>query len=127
MPAPDSEPGRSSDRQEWFATTHWSVVLAAGEAASPVGGTVLNSVFSAEIEDEVSSTVYFPEGQTVSVSVNWSDTLSNIFSVLPYRIDKCGHFPSRKAAINGSLIAQFLARESSSAIVVKTRKVRRVG
>ena len=38
-----------------------------------VGGTVLNSVFSAEIDDEVSSTVYFPEGQTVSVSVNWSD------------------------------------------------------
>lgn len=29
MPAPDSEPGRSSDHQEWFVTTHWSVVLAA--------------------------------------------------------------------------------------------------
>ncbi|MFT3970699.1 MAG: Gfo/Idh/MocA family oxidoreductase [Micropruina sp.] len=38
-----------------------------------VGGTVLNSVFSAEIDDEVSSTVYYPGGQTVSVSVNWSD------------------------------------------------------
>lgn len=38
-----------------------------------VGGTVLNSVFSAEIDDEVSSTIYYPGGQTVSVSVNWSD------------------------------------------------------
>jgi len=38
-----------------------------------VGGTVLNSVFSAEIDDEVSSTLYFPENRTVSVSVNWSD------------------------------------------------------
>jgi RNA polymerase sigma-70 factor (ECF subfamily) len=35
MPAPDSEPGRSSDRQEWFATTHWSVVLAAGHDSAP--------------------------------------------------------------------------------------------
>ena len=38
-----------------------------------VGGTVLNSVFSAEIDDEVSSTLYYPENRTVSVSVNWSD------------------------------------------------------
>lgn len=38
-----------------------------------VGGTVLNSVFSAEIDDEVSSTIYYPDGKTVSVSVNWSD------------------------------------------------------
>ena len=38
-----------------------------------VGGTVLNSVFSAEIDDEVSSTIYYPGGKTVSVSVNWSD------------------------------------------------------
>lgn len=38
-----------------------------------VGGTVLNSVFSAEIDDEVSSTLYYPEGKTVSVSVSWSD------------------------------------------------------
>lgn len=38
-----------------------------------VGGTVLNSVFSAEIDDEVSSTLYYPGGRTVSVSVNWSD------------------------------------------------------
>ncbi|MEA4945867.1 MAG: Gfo/Idh/MocA family oxidoreductase [Propionicimonas sp.] len=38
-----------------------------------VGGTVLNSVFSAEIDDEVSSTLYYGQGRTVSVSVNWSD------------------------------------------------------
>ncbi|MGC3953805.1 MAG: Gfo/Idh/MocA family oxidoreductase [Propionicimonas sp.] len=38
-----------------------------------VGGTVLNSVFSAEIDDEVSSTLYYDQGRTVSVSVNWSD------------------------------------------------------
>lgn len=35
MTALDSEPGRSSDRQEWFATTHWSVVLAAGHDSAP--------------------------------------------------------------------------------------------
>ena len=35
MPAPDSERGRSSERQEWFATTHWSVVLAAGHDSAP--------------------------------------------------------------------------------------------
>lgn len=38
-----------------------------------VGGTVLGRVFSAEIDDEVSSTLYYPGGRTVSVSVNWSD------------------------------------------------------
>ncbi len=38
-----------------------------------VGGTVLNSVFSAEIDDEVCSTLYFPGGRTVSLSTNWSD------------------------------------------------------
>ena len=35
MPAPDPHPGRSSERQEWFATTHWSVVLAAGHDSAP--------------------------------------------------------------------------------------------
>jgi DNA-directed RNA polymerase specialized sigma24 family protein len=44
MPVPDSEPGRSSDRQEWFATTHWSVVLAAGEAASPQSSEALEKL-----------------------------------------------------------------------------------
>jgi predicted dehydrogenase len=38
-----------------------------------VGGTVLNRVFSREIDDEVASTLYFPEGKTAQLSVNWSD------------------------------------------------------
>lgn len=38
-----------------------------------VGGTVLNSVFSAEIDDEVAATLYYPDGATVQVSVNWAD------------------------------------------------------
>ena len=38
-----------------------------------VGGTVLNSVFSRETEDEVFSTLYYPEGKTAQISVNWSD------------------------------------------------------
>lgn len=38
-----------------------------------VGGTVLNSVFSGEIDDEVCSTLYFSDNRTVSLSVNWSD------------------------------------------------------
>jgi predicted dehydrogenase len=43
-----------------------------GEPAG-VGGTVLNSVFSREIDDEISSTLYFREGRTAQISVNWSD------------------------------------------------------
>lgn len=42
-------------------------------APQGVGGTVLNRVFSAEIDDEVSSTLYFDAGTTAQVSVNWSD------------------------------------------------------
>ena len=38
-----------------------------------VGGTALNRVFSREIDDEVASTLYFPEGKTAQISVNWSD------------------------------------------------------
>jgi predicted dehydrogenase len=38
-----------------------------------VGGTVLNRVFSRETDDEVFSTLYFPEGKTAQISVNWSD------------------------------------------------------
>ena len=44
MPVPDSEPGRSSDRQEWFATTHWSVVLAARDRVSPGASEALNDL-----------------------------------------------------------------------------------
>jgi len=43
-----------------------------GEPAG-AGGTVLNRVFSREIDDEISSTLYFPEGRTAQLSVNWSD------------------------------------------------------
>lgn len=42
-------------------------------APTGVGGTVLGSVFSAETEDEVFSTLYFPDGVSGQVSVNWSD------------------------------------------------------
>lgn len=38
-----------------------------------VGGTVLNSVFSKETDDEVYSTLYFADGKSAQVSVNWSD------------------------------------------------------
>jgi predicted dehydrogenase len=38
-----------------------------------VGGTVLGSIFSREIDDEVHSTLYFPGGQTSRIAVNWSD------------------------------------------------------
>jgi predicted dehydrogenase len=38
-----------------------------------VGGTVLNQVFSREIDDEVYTTLFFHEGRTAQVSVNWSD------------------------------------------------------
>ena len=40
---------------------------------SGVGGTVLNSIFSKETDDEVFSTLYFPDGKSAQVSVNWSD------------------------------------------------------
>jgi predicted dehydrogenase len=38
-----------------------------------VGGTALNSVFSRETDDEVFSTLYYREGATAQISVNWSD------------------------------------------------------
>lgn len=38
-----------------------------------VGGTVLNKIFSKEIDDEVFSTLYFTGGRTAQLSVNWSD------------------------------------------------------
>jgi DNA-directed RNA polymerase specialized sigma24 family protein len=44
MPAPDSEHGRSSDRQEWFATTHWSVVVNAGHDSGPGAREALESL-----------------------------------------------------------------------------------
>lgn len=38
-----------------------------------VGGSALGSIFSAETEDEVFSTLFFPTGATGQLSVNWSD------------------------------------------------------
>jgi predicted dehydrogenase len=38
-----------------------------------VGGTVLNPIFSREIDDAVFSTLYFAPGRTAQISVNWSD------------------------------------------------------
>jgi predicted dehydrogenase len=38
-----------------------------------VGGTILNRVFSREIDDEVYSTLYYSDGRTGQISVNWSD------------------------------------------------------
>lgn len=44
----------------------------AGEPIA-VGGTVLGSVFSEDTEDEVFSTLYFGDGASGQLSVNWSD------------------------------------------------------
>jgi len=38
-----------------------------------VGGTVLRRIFSREIDDQVSGTLYYPEGRTAQVCANWSD------------------------------------------------------
>lgn len=38
-----------------------------------VGGTCLNKIFSADTDDEVYSTLYFPGNMTAQLSVNWSD------------------------------------------------------
>jgi predicted dehydrogenase len=38
-----------------------------------VGGTVLGKVFSTDTEDEVYSTLFYPEGRSAQLSVNWSD------------------------------------------------------
>lgn len=39
-----------------------------------VGGTVLGRIFSEEVEDEVYSTLLFPNGATAQVACNWSDS-----------------------------------------------------
>ena len=38
-----------------------------------VGGTVLNKIFSNDVDDEVYSTLYFPDGATGQLATNWSD------------------------------------------------------
>jgi predicted dehydrogenase len=47
---------------------HWYCGPAAG-----VGGTVLPRIFSAETDDGALSTLYFPQGRTGQISVDWSD------------------------------------------------------
>lgn len=38
-----------------------------------LGGTVLNKIFSKETDDEVFGTLYFADGLSAQISVNWSD------------------------------------------------------
>jgi scyllo-inositol 2-dehydrogenase (NADP+) len=38
-----------------------------------IGGTVLNKIFSRDVEDEVYATLYFPDGMTGQIAANWSD------------------------------------------------------
>lgn len=38
-----------------------------------VGGTVLNKVFSRDVEDEVYSTFFYSDGKTGQIAANWSD------------------------------------------------------
>ncbi|MGZ5009042.1 MAG: Gfo/Idh/MocA family protein [Methylobacter sp.] len=38
-----------------------------------VGGTVLNKVFSRDVEDEVYSTLFYADGKTGQICANWSD------------------------------------------------------
>lgn len=40
---------------------------------SSVGGSVLNRIFSSDVEDEVYSTLYFSNGMTAQLAANWSD------------------------------------------------------
>jgi predicted dehydrogenase len=42
-------------------------------AAESVGGTVINSIFSKDTDDEVYSTIKFAGGPSAQLSVNWSD------------------------------------------------------
>jgi len=38
-----------------------------------VSGTILNRIFSQDVEDEAYTTLYFPDGVTGQLSSNWSD------------------------------------------------------
>lgn len=42
-------------------------------APKGVGGTVLNKIFSRETDDEVFGTLFFDDGMSAQISVNWSD------------------------------------------------------
>ncbi len=38
-----------------------------------VGGTILNKIFSSDTDDEVFGTLYYDQGKSAQISVNWSD------------------------------------------------------
>jgi scyllo-inositol 2-dehydrogenase (NADP+) len=38
-----------------------------------VGGTIMNRLFSGDVEDEVYSSLFYPDGMTGQIAVNWSD------------------------------------------------------
>jgi len=42
-------------------------------APQGVGGTILNKIFSKETDDEVFGTLYYADGKSAQISVNWSD------------------------------------------------------
>jgi predicted dehydrogenase len=42
-------------------------------APQGVGGTILNKIFSKETDDEVFGTLYFADGKSAQISVNWCD------------------------------------------------------
>ena len=44
MPNDDSDAGRTGERAAWFTTTHWSVVRAAGDRASPQADAALEKL-----------------------------------------------------------------------------------
>jgi RNA polymerase sigma factor (sigma-70 family) len=44
MLPPDALPGLSVERNRWFVTTHWSVVLNAGNSVSPAAQSALNEL-----------------------------------------------------------------------------------
>ena len=42
-------------------------------APNRVEGTILNKVFSTDVDDEVYATFFFPDGATGQLAANWSD------------------------------------------------------
>lgn len=46
-----------------------------------VGGTALNKIFSSDVEDEVYTNLYYPDGMTAHIAANWSDESSRKMSM----------------------------------------------
>jgi predicted dehydrogenase len=51
----------------------WRSTAQAGGSPSSVAGTVLNSIYSSDVEDEVYSNFFYADGRTASIAANWSD------------------------------------------------------